>query len=73
MEDYWPVIVLTFVGFISLAALLLVPVWKFLGKEEEAADRFNKFVDGNSVVQPEESGHSEAFSSESTATTEESG
>jgi hypothetical protein len=30
-------------------------------------------VDGNSVVQPEESGHSEAFSSESTATTEESG
>ncbi len=73
MEDYWLVIVLTFVGFISLAALLLVPVWKFLGKEEAAADRFNQRVNRNSAVQPEESGHSEVFSSESTETTEESG
>lgn len=72
MKDYWPVIVLTFVGFISLAALLLVPVWKFLGREEEAADRFNKLVNRNSAVQLEELGDSGAFSSESTATTEES-
>jgi membrane protein implicated in regulation of membrane protease activity len=42
MGDFWLVIVLTFVGFTALAALLLIPVWRFLSREEEAAETFNK-------------------------------
>lgn len=44
MADYWHVIVITFVGFVALAAILLVPVWRFLTKEEETADGFSKAV-----------------------------
>jgi len=44
MQDYWHVMVLSFLGFVVLAAILLVPVWKFLSKEEEAGERFNESV-----------------------------
>jgi membrane protein implicated in regulation of membrane protease activity len=44
MADYWHVILITFVGFVALAAILLVPVWRFLSKEEETADGFSKAV-----------------------------
>lgn len=37
---YWDVILITFVGFVALAAVLLVPVWRFLSREEEFADEF---------------------------------
>lgn len=37
---YWDVILITFVGFVALAALLLVPVWRFLSREEDMADDF---------------------------------
>ena len=42
MEDstYWLVIVLTTVGFFGLAALLLVPVYRFLMREEEASKQW---------------------------------
>jgi hypothetical protein len=44
MSGYWHVILITFFGFVALAALLLVPVWRFLSKEEETADGFSKAV-----------------------------
>lgn len=44
MADYWHVILITFVGFVALAAALLIPVWKFLSREEDAADDFGKHV-----------------------------
>lgn len=44
MEDFWLITVLAFVGFMILAALLLIPVWKFLGREEDAAEIWNKEV-----------------------------
>ncbi|MDA0378918.1 MAG: hypothetical protein O3C45_10265 [Bacteroidetes bacterium] len=44
MADYWHVILITFVGFVALAALLLVPVWRFLSREEETAEGFSEAV-----------------------------
>jgi hypothetical protein len=44
MKEFWLVIVVTIVGFFGLAALLLVPVWKFLLKEEQVAERWNESV-----------------------------
>jgi hypothetical protein len=37
---YWDVILITFVGFVALAAALLIPVWRFLSREEQYADQF---------------------------------
>jgi len=42
MGDFWIVIWLTFFGFTALAALLLIPVWKFLNREEKAAEVMDK-------------------------------
>ena len=41
---YWHVILITFVGFVALAAALLVPVWRFLTREEEQAEGFTSAV-----------------------------
>ncbi len=37
MGTYFPIIVATIIGFFILAALLLVPVYRFLKREEEAS------------------------------------
>ncbi len=42
MKEFWPVIVITIVGFFGLAALLLIPVWKFLNKEEISAEKWDE-------------------------------
>jgi len=44
MKDFWPVILITFVGFFALAAMLLIPVWRFLSREEKAGDAFTQAV-----------------------------
>ncbi len=44
---YWDVILITFVGFVALAAMLLVPVWRFLSREEEVGDGFSDEVKGH--------------------------
>ena len=36
--QYLPIIVGTLVGFAALAALLLVPIYRFLDREEEVAE-----------------------------------
>ena len=38
--NYWLVTSLTLVGFFALAALLLIPVWKFLNTEEDVASNW---------------------------------
>lgn len=38
MDSYYLVIVGTIVGFFALAAALLVPVYRFLKKEEQTAE-----------------------------------
>jgi len=40
MERYYVVIALTFFGFVALAAILLVPVYLFLKREEEVASHW---------------------------------
>lgn len=37
MSPYFPIIVATFFGFIILAFVLLVPVYRFLKREEEVS------------------------------------
>ena len=49
MKEFWPVILITFVGFFALAAMLLVPVWRFLSREEEAGDAFTQAVEDDLV------------------------
>lgn len=39
---YTAVIIVTLIAFFSLAALLLVPVYRFLEREEEASKRWTK-------------------------------
>jgi len=39
-SDYTITIVVAFVGFVALAALLLIPVWRFLRREEESAKQW---------------------------------
>ncbi len=40
--DYTWLIIGTIVGFFSLAALLLVPIYRFLNREEKAAEQWTK-------------------------------
>ncbi|NBC18528.1 MAG: hypothetical protein GVY18_14575 [Bacteroidetes bacterium] len=44
MDFYTVVIILTLLGFLLLAALLLVPVYLFLKREERASQRWTKDV-----------------------------
>lgn len=43
-SDYVVVILVTFFGFVALAALLLVPVWRFLTREEKVAEEWTEDV-----------------------------
>lgn len=36
--EYLPIIAGTLIGFAFLAALLLVPIWRFLNREQEVAE-----------------------------------
>lgn len=38
--EYLPIIAGTLLGFALLAALLLVPIWRFLDREEEVAEKW---------------------------------
>lgn len=40
VDDYTVIILLTLVGFLALAAILLVPVYRFLRREEKASDKW---------------------------------
>ncbi|CAM3333225.1 hypothetical protein [Rhodothermus bifroesti] len=40
MDYYTLVILVSLIGFLLLAALLLIPVYRFLQREDEAARRF---------------------------------
>jgi hypothetical protein len=42
MGEYGTVILLTFIGFVTLAAILLVPVYRFLKREEKLSERWTK-------------------------------
>lgn len=42
VSDYTIIIIITLVGFIALAALLLVPVYNFIQKEKKAASHWTK-------------------------------
>ncbi len=38
--QYLPIIIATLVGFSLLAAVLLVPIWRFLQREEKVAEKW---------------------------------
>jgi hypothetical protein len=38
--QYLPVIAVTLLGFAALAAALLVPIWRFLNREQEVAEEW---------------------------------
>lgn len=42
MEPYIPIILATFFGFLALAALLLIPVWRFIQRETARGEAWNK-------------------------------
>jgi membrane protein implicated in regulation of membrane protease activity len=42
VTDYTLVIILTLVGFIALAAILLVPVYRFLKREERESKQWSR-------------------------------
>lgn len=42
MDKYLIAIILTTVGFFALAAILLVPVWRFLNKEEKISEEWTE-------------------------------
>ncbi len=42
MGEYNGVILLTLIGFLALAALLLTPVYRFLKREEKAAEAWTE-------------------------------
>lgn len=44
MAYYTFVIILTLVGFLALAAALLVPVYRFLKREEKAGEEWTRYV-----------------------------
>lgn len=44
MSDYSLVILLTLIGFLALAVLLLAPVYFFLNREEERSERWTRDV-----------------------------
>jgi hypothetical protein len=46
MDYYTVIVILTLLGFLLLAALLLVPVYLFLKREEHASQRWTKDVLG---------------------------
>ncbi len=42
MNEYSGVILLAFIGFAALAALLLVPVYRFMKREEKVAEAWTE-------------------------------
>jgi hypothetical protein len=42
MDKYTVVIILTAIGFFALAAALLVPIWRFLSREEVRAEQWTR-------------------------------
>lgn len=42
MDEITLVIIITFVGFVTLAAILLVPVYRFLRREEKVSRKFTR-------------------------------
>ena len=42
MTDYTTIIIVTLVAFLALAAVLLVPVYRFLQREKKASDKWTK-------------------------------
>ncbi|MBT8399102.1 MAG: hypothetical protein KJO98_01390 [Rhodothermia bacterium] len=42
MDKYVVAIILTTIGFFALAAILLVPVWRFLNKEEKISEEWTE-------------------------------
>jgi hypothetical protein len=58
VDEYFVVIVVTIIGFSALAAILLVPIYRFLKKEEEVADNWTRETlsqgDGHGVFEESE-------------------
>ena len=44
MDKYTVVIILTAVGFFGLAALLLVPIWRFLNSEQKRGEEWTNHL-----------------------------
>ncbi len=62
MGGYTGVILLTLVGFLALAALLLTPVYRFLKREEKVAEAWTEdpYDSADSVHSPDEAPEGES-------------
>jgi len=47
MDQYTVVIIATAVGFFALAAALLIPVYRFLKREEKAGEEFDRMYEAH--------------------------
>ena len=45
MGEYAPAIIIAFLGFVALAAILLIPVYRFLKQEEEAGRQWTQEIE----------------------------
>jgi type II secretory pathway pseudopilin PulG len=59
--DYYTLVILgALIGFLALAALLLVPVYRFLQREDEAARRFTaEYLRRQQAARPNGADHEE--------------
>ncbi|ACY47312.1 hypothetical protein [Rhodothermus marinus] len=59
--DYYTLVILgALIGFLALAALLLVPVYRFLQREDEAARRFTaEYLRRQQAARPNGADHDE--------------
>jgi len=48
MDQYSVVIIIAFLGFVALAAVLLIPIYLFLKREEAAGEAMNAVIQAES-------------------------
>lgn len=69
--EYLPIILATLLGFGALAALLLVPIYRFLDREQEVAEKWTPDALAERMREKEETATNGAEKGESTSSNDE--
>ncbi|MEF8817784.1 MAG: hypothetical protein V5A20_10790 [Salinibacter sp.] len=71
--EYLPIIAGTLIGFALLAALLLVPIWRFLDREQEVAEEWTAEAVEERILQQKQPSSGEAEASDEGGSSTEQG
>mgnify|MGYP006429861177 CR=1 FL=1 len=71
--EYLPIIAGTLIGFAVLAALLLVPIWRFLDREKEVAEEWTAEAVEERISQQKQPSSGEAEASDDGSSSTEQG